>query len=194
VCVRVCWCVRVYVKVCVCVCVYVRTCAHGCVCLRICVCVHVCVCMFGSRMQKDIMRGGTHAKRTGAHKRSARAHTHATALYLLLPSKGFAQKTCDATHCNTLQHIATQCNSSQHAATHTPALYLLFLSKGSAQKDALMLLLQCYTVCYSALQRVAVHCTVCVEVWLRAEGCFNARVAVRCSVLHLIAVNCGVLL
>jgi len=84
---------------------------HTGVCAYVFVYVCMCVCMFGSRMQKDIMRGGTHAKRTWAHKRSARAHTHTPALYLLLPSKDFVQKTCDATHCNTLQHTATHCNT-----------------------------------------------------------------------------------
>jgi len=100
-------------------------------------------------------------------------------------------------HRNTLQHTAPPCNALQHTATlcNTSSSFIggLFVScicwHRTSQETARVL--QCVAVCCSALQCVAVRCSVlqCIAVCCSALQC----VAVRCSVLQCVAVCCSVL-
>ena len=97
-----------------------------------------------------------------------------------------------ATHCNTLQHIATHCNTLQHTATgvpiadHQPVPHAARDFASSPPRTPH----RSVAVCCRVLQCVAVCCSVlqCFA------GCHNVLqcVAVFCRVLQGVAVCCRV--
>jgi len=91
-----------------------------------------------------------------------------------------------ATHCNTLQHTATQCAVIQQE-------YVLAETEGSCPQLCALRCsaVQCGAVRCSAVQCIAVHCSAlqCIAVHCSALQC----IAVHCSALQSVAVRCRAL-